>query len=218
MGKDATLGQARKILDLVAQSGRSAEWVQEHLLGSGALSDLLQVNKLGKMGRDTRRRFFGLPSLNPPLLEEIGTVIVSATIKPFVAHDKVVIGNAGIVYVGEQFKAQFFGKTEEPIAETTLRVSKLAKSSVDSAILAELGGKTETMLAQIFALMERQKNGEEGVLLTNGWANIFYVRDLNGELRAVGIHWCEGGWGVSAGSVTFPSRWDDGHRVFSSNS
>ena len=37
--------------------------------------------------------------------------------------------------------------------------------------------------------MERQPNGEQGVLLTNRWANIFYVCDANGDLRAVDVYW-----------------------------
>ena len=59
--------------------------------------------------------------------------------------------------------------------------------SVDGPILAELGGeaKAETTLTEVYSLMEAQKNGENGPLLTNGYANIFYVRDVNGALRAV---------------------------------
>ena len=42
----------------------------------------------------------------------------------------------------------------------------------------------ETTLAQLYALLERQGRGEDGVLLVNGAANIFYIRDINRVLRS----------------------------------
>lgn len=155
------------------------------------------------------------------LLESIDTVTIPARAERFAASEQFVL-NYGpktkpgvlISYLGDNFKQWFLGKVEEPLTkETTLRYAKLVKSSVDGPILAELGDKAETTLAQIYALLELQKNGEGGVLLTNGWANIFYV---NG--RAVDVYWLGDGWHVDAYSVTGPDRWDDGLRVFSRNS
>ncbi|MEK7857204.1 MAG: hypothetical protein AAB288_14025, partial [Acidobacteriota bacterium] len=78
----------------------------------------------------------------------------------------------------------------------------------------------KTTLSAVYALMERQPKGESGEFLTNGYANIFYVRDATGKLRAVCVFWDagNGGWGVDAGSVGFPFRWHGGRRVFSRNS
>ena len=66
--------------------------------------------------------------------------------------------------------------------------------------------------------MEAQQNGEKGSLLTNGYANIFYIKDVNGVLRTVRVSWGGGGWYVYAYAVTHPNGWDDGHRVFSRDS
>ena len=93
------------------------------------------------------------------------------------------------------------------------------QSSVDDPIIEELGGKTEVRptLSQIHSLLLKQPQGKkEGVLLTNGYANIFYVKDLEGELRAVYVLWRGGGWGVNAVSVEYPDGWYAGDRVFSS--
>ncbi|MDO8473980.1 MAG: hypothetical protein Q7S62_00270 [bacterium] len=216
----ATLKQAGKVLELIAQSERSGEWIQNHLIGSGALSDLLAVDNLAGISRDARRRVLGLSALNPSLLEEIGIVTIPATVEAFVAREKFVVGSAKakISWIGSNFEAWFLGRTEEPSVETTLCYAKLVKSSVDGPILVELGDKAETALAQIWALMDLQPNGEEGVLLINGWANIFYALDANGELRAVHVYWLEGGWLVHAGPVSSPYRWSGEHRVFSRNS
>jgi hypothetical protein len=65
--------------------------------------------------------------------------------------------------------------------------------------------------------MEKQKNGEDGVILNNGYANIFYVKDESGVLRAVNVRWNDYGWSVDASSVEDPGRWRDGVQVFSRN-
>ncbi|MDO8470618.1 MAG: hypothetical protein Q7S63_01420 [bacterium] len=167
------------------------------------------------------REVFKRRRIQSGLLELIGTIVIPATSMPFVVREKFVVGNAQakISWLGENFTTWFLEKIEEPVVETTLRYAKLITSSVDGPILTELGDeKAETTLTQIFALIERQAKGEEGVLLTNGWANIFYIRDVNGELRAVRVGWGGGDWGVDAGSVEDPDGWGGGRRVFSRNS
>jgi hypothetical protein len=168
------------------------------------------------------------PELTPSILELVSTVVVPATTGKLVAREKFVLdtgrkAKVKISYLGDNFKAWFLngaGKTEDPITEQTLRYHKLRQSSVDGSIIAELGGeeKSETTLAEMFSLMEKQGKGEDGVLLNNGWWNIFYIRDQSAVLRAVCVRWDDGGWRVVAGSVEDPYRWSVGRRVFSRNS
>jgi hypothetical protein len=168
------------------------------------------------------------PKTKPSIFELVSTVVVSATTSKFVAKDKFVVNTkrnapVKISAVWDNFTSWFLsgeGKTEDPISEQTLRYHKLRKSSVDGPIITELGGeeKSETTLTEMFSLMEKQKNGEGGVLLNNGYANIFYIRDQNRVLRAVYVRWSDDGWNVNAFSVERPDGWDDGHRVFSRNS
>ena len=63
--------------------------------------------------------------------------------------------------------------------------------------------------------MSLQSKGDEGVLLINGWANIFYIRDAKGVFCAVGVDWDGDGWDVRARSVGCPRGWGAGGRVFS---
>lgn len=154
------------------------------------------------------------------ILDFIGTVTVPATTKRFVAGDRFVI-NTGtnapvkISWIGENFQNWFLGTTEEPVDEQKLSYHKLLKSSLDGLILAELGGQkvAETTLSAIFHLMSLQPNGQKGVLLTNGYTNIFYVGG-----RAVCCRWDGDGWDVNASEVTNPFRWSADYRVFSRNS
>ncbi len=167
-------------------------------------------------------------AITASILEFVGTVTTSATTGKLVAKEKFVRdtgpkAKVKISYLGDNFSSWFLsgdGKTEDPISEQTLRYHKLRKSSVDGPIITELGGeeKSETTLTEMFSLMEKQKNGEDGVLLNNGYANIFYIQDQNGVLRAVVVGWGGAGWDVSAGSVGDPGGWDGGRQVFSRNS
>ena len=162
------------------------------------------------------------------ILEFVGTVVVPATTSKFVAKTRFVVNTernapVRISYIGDNFKAWFLngdGKTEDPESVRTLRYHKLRQSSVDGPIITELGGeaKTETTLSEMFSLMEKQKHGEDGVLLNNGWANIFYIKDSAGVLRAVCVDWGADGWCVGARSVGHPRRWGGGRQVFSRNS
>ena len=168
------------------------------------------------------------PKPTPSILELVSTIVVNATTGKFVAKEKFVCdtdrkAKVKISYLGDNFTEWFLsgsGKTEDPISEQTLRYHKLRKSSVDGPIITELGGeaKAETTLSEMFSLMEKQKNGESGPLLNNGWWNIFYIKDQNGVLHAVGVDWSDDGWRVIALSVELPDRWDDGSQVFSRNS
>ncbi|MBU1179975.1 hypothetical protein KJ885_03455 [Patescibacteria group bacterium] len=161
---------------------------------------------------------------NAALLELLGTVVIPKTEK-FAAYDSFVVNteaaaSAKISYLGDNFRSWFLDKTEESSDETTLRYHTLRRASMDESIITELGGEAwaETTLAQIYALIKKQKNGEAGVLLKNGYANIFYVRDVGSVFRAVLVYWDGVGWYVYAFSVGPPCGWFDGSRVFSRNS
>jgi hypothetical protein len=168
------------------------------------------------------------PKPRTDLLELVSTIVVNATTGKLVAKEKFVRdtghkAKVKISYLGDNFTAWFLsgkGKTEAPISEQTLRYHKLRKASVDTPIIAELGGeaKAETTLSEMFSLMETQGKGEDGVLLNNGYANIFYIKDQNGVLRTVIVLRRDDGWRVGANSVEDPFRWGDGCQVFSRNS
>ncbi len=192
---------------------------------SGLLANLLEVREPKNLNRDAVREVFGLAPQNPPmppLLEEVGTIVIPATTGQFVARKEFVLNYGSnakpglrIVYVDPEL----LDVIEEPVAEATLRYWRLTRPSLDGPILAGFGNRPDLaiLLRQIHWLMKRQPNGESGPLLTNGRVNIFY---LLGLLRAVGVYWgsASGGWLVGAISATHPVEWSDGFRVFSRNS
>ena len=57
-------------------------------------------------------------------------------------------------------------------------------------------------------------------MLTNGYANIFYITDADGQIWAVYCYWSSDYrfWGVGAYPVTLPSTWNADNQVVSRDS
>ena len=156
------------------------------------------------------------------ILESLSIVTIPATTKPFVAREKFKFKKDGGIcsYISPNFTSWFLngdGKIEGPMAETTLRYKKLPQFPVDTPIIAGLGGKAkaETTLTAMFFLMKKQKNGKDGILLTGGYGNIFYIKDIAGVLRTVRAYWSGDGWDIGAILIESPRRLDGGGLVFS---
>jgi len=155
------------------------------------------------------------------ILNLLGTVAIPAMTEPFVAKDKFRKGSEIVKFHG--FYGNFwddflfgFSKIEELRSERVLRYGNLTKSSFRGSIIKELGGeaKAETTLFELYDLFTRQGNGEEGDLLTDGYANIFYVRNISGVLCAVFVFWRDGGWRVRNYSVKYSSSDSTCRRIF----
>jgi hypothetical protein len=147
----------------------------------------------------------------------ISIVSLPGTTGPFVVRENFVVGVVGIVFLSDDFETQFLNKTEKPMSETTLCYGDLAEFPMKASILAQLGGRAETTLTQIWMLMEQQANGKADTLLTGKNANIFCVRDVNNQLRAVLVFRRAGGWVVGTHSISVPHRWRGESRVFRSS-
>jgi len=119
-----------------------------------------------------------------------------------------------ISYLSDNFKAHFLAKSEQNVPATELKIYRLREASRDVPILVELGDNHETTLAYIWELLKKQPNGEDGVLLQNSYANIFYVSGTDDILWAVSVYWIVDGWRVESESIGSPGRWRVGIRVF----
>ena len=180
-------------------------------------------NKLG--GEEGAERFLRgelavvAKTITSTLLELVGFSNLPS-IGKFVSSDHFTTDSkeVKIACVWNNFRNNFLSKVEEPRAKVMLRCSKLKKSSLDAPIMSELGSVAETTLASVWQMLKRQPNGDSGRLLTNGYANIFYVRDAKAVLWAVNVDWSSDGWYVDAYSVSDPFEWLVGNQVFSRNS
>jgi len=150
----------------------------------------------------------------PNILKSVSTVVIPATKSQFSAK-KEFRTNTGLprYFYGDnyerevkinhvvcRFRTHFGDKVEEPSASHTLCYANLQERATDESILAEIGGeeKAETTLTAMFRLMEKQNNGQNGVLLTGHGRNVFYVRNQNGTLCSVVVGWNDNGWHIDA--------------------
>lgn len=154
------------------------------------------------------------------LLKLVTTVKVGA-VKQFIAADYFRTGQVvdGVKYstlFGDNFNKHLLPKIEENVQKARLQVHKLLKGSKDLSIRMEIGeDKEETTLTHLHQLLKVQGNGQKGTLLTNGYANIFYICDISGILWAVYADWYVDGWRLSAFSVENPYPWGAGAQVCS---
>lgn len=118
-----------------------------------------------------------------------------------------------ISWLGANFAGRFAVKVERYSVTPSLRVYTLNRVSRSIGIAEELRPSFETSLADIWCLLKRQPNGEAGALLTNAIPNLFFVRDVAGELGVVDVLWSGAGWEVGASSLTRNRPWPAGLRV-----
>jgi hypothetical protein len=157
------------------------------------------------------------------LLQRLSTTIAVPAMTQFIAADNFIVDTSKkaamkINYLGDNFKANFLQKVEsDEVAAEDLAINKLLENAYDPAIITALGGeaKVEITLGQFFAAFAKQPNGEKGTLLTNGYANVGYVRDIKGVLWAVRGDWSDDGWHFDANPLDGPSRWSDGNQFLS---
>jgi hypothetical protein len=134
-----------------------------------------------------------------PPIEFVSAIVVPAATSNFLARKKFVVNTTlnrspKISLVSTVF-AQWFlsgeGKVEIGVTQQILRCGRLRKESVLQSITVELGGveKAETTLSGMFFLLENQKHGGDGILANDGRVNMFYVRDLFGDIRLVTCRW-----------------------------
>jgi hypothetical protein len=214
----AILGRAHEFFLALKKAGFSDELIQEVINSKD--------NAMAKKMLESLQAKPTMPTIQAAtsiLSETISSCIVLTTmVDKFIAKDNFVVDTSKkakvkISYLGDNFINWFLEKTEEPFPGSTVWGRNLEKDSVDGPILVELGGqeKAETTLFELFIMMKRQAKGENGRLLTNGYANIFYIRDINGILRAVSVYWYGSGWRVRAHSVEATNPWCADDRVWS---
>lgn len=182
------------------------------------------LNKLG--GVEGAKRFLRdelviSEAIAKKLLERLSTIALPA-VKDFTAKEHFVVDTSKkavvkVSYLSDNFKANFLQKVESDKVAEELAINKLLENSFDPIIITALGGeaKVEITLGQFFAVFAKQPNGETGVLLTNGYANVGYIRDTHGVLWVVGGHWYDDGWNFFASPLDDPHYWYSGCRFLS---
>jgi len=108
-----------------------------------------------------------------------------------------------------------------PAWNGSLRKCELTNFMTDSEILSELGQPEPFTPAEFAAIVTNliscQPKGQAGMLLTNGYTNIFYVKFADGRVVPVGVYYWrdrDNTWILHA-YFWHDNRWDCGSCVFS---
>lgn len=124
------------------------------------------------------------------------------------------------LWLGDNFKNWILSKMPESFEPPKSVKHILPRSMADKEIISEYKirpySSVSELLSVIYDKIIKQPNGEEGELLNNGYANIFYVQLEGARVVAVDVDWdsANRGWGLGAYGLV-DRRWFDGPCVFS---
>ncbi len=153
-----------------------------------------------------------------PSLELLGTVTIPATTNFFLAGEHFVknVQSGALIkidFINKNCRRRFFRNVMDITGERVLQYYEPLRDLLDIQIIDELGGRenVRTNLSDIYHLVEKQPNGEKnGVLLTDGRVNIFYVVCLGG-IGILFLHWNKdaSGWFMWEGDIEDPDEPED---------
>lgn len=201
----ATAGQVKEMSVIAIETIPTAKITKA--LGSKLTKGLLK-KKLSAMWKEILSEVKVLTLEFLTLVEE-GIIVASTTlrIKDFFRHRS----GTPKLYIQDNFKNWILDNAPETIefGGETLSKFKLTKNMYDSEICKELGDPepftVSELLGTLKSLIGKQSRGEDGILLTNGYANIFYVKLEDGRTVAVHAFWdsADAEWNLYAWGV----RW-----------
>ncbi|MBU2109432.1 hypothetical protein KKB71_00515 [Patescibacteria group bacterium] len=195
--KEATLKQARKVLDLIGQKDTPCEQLQK-LLGSGLLSDLLDAN-VDSVDRNTFRQTIGLKSLN-----------VYATIHGFTitinydhsVKDSIKAGKYD--WENDDITEKHFPSQETGTMEVAIELFHFGKNMETDKVLAELDkkGYRPATLKELLALGEKHPDLQREftiIALGSVWrapdgSRRYACLDRDGFERYLYLYWLANRW------------------------
>lgn len=156
------------------------------------------------------------------LSDIVCTAFIEPDIEPFIARDHFIIGDKPsgelkIAFLSQDFRNLFVPKVEGPFMGKNLCGYKIVSNAIVASKLSNFNNPQSIVitLREAFIMLRRQWDGGEGDLLVDGRANIFYIRDINSEVRPVFAFWTVQGWVFYTIAIIYPIAWYVGHRIFS---
>ena len=145
----------------------------------------------------------------------MSTTATSSKTNFFIAKDFFVPVSIG--RIGPDFKNWFFPKIREDQRGIKSIFVSIRRNFTDKAIIKKHGGeKAITLtLGKIASFIKKQGNGQKGKLSLVS-PNVFYVKDIEGALRAVRVSWdsCTRAWNFGAFDIEKDCVWVKGTRIF----
>ena len=208
--EDASISATRSAFAQVPLDKEGAQQVIERGDVLKAEIERATINALKKLGS----RYPVLAETT--LLKPVAQATVPARTKPFNAAEFYQTGPG--LYVDDTFADRLdvnARRTVDSAPERPYVASLLKANAYDMDIRKELPETHLSTLEDIAGLIEAQPNGKSGLLLNNGYANIFYVEGKNGEVFAVNVDWGSGNreWNVRGWELGEIGNWNAGRQV-----
>ena len=118
-----------------------------------------------------------------------------------------------ISWLGATFMRRFAAKIEDDANGVARQMYALSRASTSNQIIAELHDRHETQLADVWCFLKLQAGGGKGALQTGALPNIFFVRDVTGELGAIDAVWGGAGWEIGASPMGSQRQWPSGAHI-----
>jgi hypothetical protein len=116
-------------------------------------------------------------------------------------------------HVGKKFTELYVAGCDvlpAPKQMVQVRVLEMQTSMTDTSIIAALGVPIEHLaisLYDFYYTLARQRNGESGILPTNGRSTIAYIQDCAGACGVVNTAWHGFCWGIDTNPITCKNAW-----------
>ena len=210
----ATTDQKGRLFDLICAVG---ELVRDGKRDPDAVATLLQFIKDGDVAN------VSASVAASKLLRRIETFLAGSVVprKRHTVRDLFSMQSEAVkfAWIDPDFLAEFGDMEIVERSGYEMACDELLKNSVDGPIRAELPANHLVDLMALWNLLLGQPRAtEDGRLLVNGFANIFYMPNKGGVARAVSARRSGDGWRVNSYSVERRYEWAQGYRVFSRNS
>lgn len=122
-----------------------------------------------------------------------------------------------ISFIDYGFNRRFVRIIEQPSAGSIIYGCDISEKGVDSPLYIAMNsqGKSPIMLAEIYQLLLAQPNGEDGIMLNNGFGNVFFVGCQPGDKMAIVLFWNVAGWVIRSFNESATEIREAHGRVFS---
>ncbi len=210
---NSSLGSIAKLVRLMEQNGVTASQLLLPISDRSARRNLADYLKAGCPQVDAALQ----PARQKPSVLKL--INADLQLDAIASYDPKELTTRKGLWVSDEFISRVRSKAKpvENFGPLSLNSRELVKNAYDREITPELGGSytfdESELCARIEQMIAKQSNGEEGDLLNNSYANIFYLAGC-----VVSVSWNEGNgeWGVDAWGLG-GGDWGAGLRVFSRN-
>ncbi len=177
---------------------------------SGQLMEAMRlIGRLSQVEYQRRRKLFAALT-KPPPFNLVDEFTIGKGLRSFRVADRFHCGSGPVKFDGiaNEFDCQIGQQWCQPDPNgCTVEVFDLHEEATDHEIQEAALGEYRSEPYMLWQLLLQQPNGEDGLLLTNGFGNRFYLCGRQPDYKKYGcvLYWKQAGWNIGMSwSLEFP--------------